>query len=496
MGVATVTGGGNQGGAIHNEGPTATLTAVDSFFLSNEALGTGTGNALGGAIADDPGSTFQHPSSTTTLTLCQFIGNSAVGGSSNDPSFPNGAHGGAIAEVNDAGHGTLNVNGCLFQGNQANSGGGYSASGGAIDSEIGYTVGIVGSNFVANSAVGTATFGADAWGGAVSNLAAMTIRQSQFTGNTAHGGANSQGVVTSGQAFGGAVANAPVPFGFPVPNPIPQLTISDCQLSGNQAVGGDNGAGGAANGGAIANNSGSMTVTHCTIADNRAVGGADATGPASYAAGGGVSNFSTGGGVTAYLATMSMDGCTLSGNVAQGGAGSAGQAGGSGLGGGVNSMAGTPFASGSTLTITNCAVMGNQALGGAGGAGAKGGDGAGGGIGSGDFALTGLGTSDNSVLTVTNCSIDSNLAQGGAGGTGANGGDGLGGGAYVGGGTATIDPTDIRFNNAQGGKAGNGVVGGLYIDVSASVTLSKQTVVAQNHASTSHDNIFGNYTLV
>jgi len=126
----------------------------------------------------------------------------------------------------------------------------------------------------------------------------------------------------------------------------------------------------------------------------------------------------------------------------------------------------------------------------------------GGGVASGTLALTGIGTLDASVLTVSNCSIASNSAQGGVGGAGANGGDGLGGGIFVGAGTATIDPTQIRFNDAQGGAAGsggaagNGIGSGLYISAGATVFLSKETVVDDNTASTSNDNIFGSYTLM
>jgi hypothetical protein len=111
------------------------------------------------------------------------------------------------------------------------------------------------------------------------------------------------------------------------------------------------------------------------------------------------------------------------------------------------------------------------------------------------------GSSDTSALIVDGLIASGNLAQGGAGGAGGTGGEGLGGGIFVGAGDkADIGHVLITANQAVGGAAGAGGStagrgGGLYIDPSAKVCLSTDSIVVGNHASTSNDDIFGTFTV-
>jgi hypothetical protein len=112
-----------------------------------------------------------------------------------------------------------------------------------------------------------------------------------------------------------------------------------------------------------------------------------------------------------------------------------------------------------------------------------------------------------STLTISDCTVDPNKAVGGAGGAGGNGGNGFGGGIYNDGSTSfgvsslTITGSTITHNRAiggegdDGGRAGQGIGGGLYFSAGGIVCLDTTTVVKKNHASTSHDNIFGVFTI-
>jgi hypothetical protein len=61
-------------------------------------------------------------------------------------------------------------------------------------------------------------------------------------------------------------------------------------------------------------------------------------------------------------------------------------------------------------------------------------------------------------------------------------------------GTATLAGTLVTLNQADGGSGGGqGVGGGLYIG-GGSTTLTGKTAVVLNSATTSDDNIYGNYS--
>jgi hypothetical protein len=479
----------SQGGAIGNQyGATATITL--STFTGNQALGSGTGSGTGGAIEN--GDELVTPPNgsiiTTTLSQCTFANNAATGGSTAGVPFGGG---GAIEDANNV---NLAVRNCLFTDNQANSGGGVGAIGGAIDNLGADSTTISGSQFVSNSAVGSNP-GASALAGAVDNFQTMTISNSSFTGNSALAGPMANGVTNDGQAVAGAILT----LGSGT-----VLTLSNSIVADNEAVGGAGGStltlpvytdssfGGGINNG----EGGTLNVTGCRITGNRAIGGDSAQGPGADAFGGGIRNDIDG--------TLNLSNSIVSANVSQGGAGASGYAGGIASGGGISNDRD------SIATLTNSTISLNECLGGAGGADANGGLAVGGGVSQGTYPFAyGIDNPawmiipgpDTSSLVVSNCLIVGNTAQGGTAGSSAVGGEGLGGGIFVGSGTATLNGVLVIGDQAQGGAKGQGTTtgqglgGGVYVDPSASATADMQTLIAGNRASTSNDDVWGTITI-
>jgi hypothetical protein len=113
------------------------------------------------------------------------------------------------------------------------------------------------------------------------------------------------------------------------------------------------------------------------------------------------------------------------------------------------------------------------------------------------------------TFTLINCDVSHNLALGGAGVGGGSGGNGLGGGLYNDGSTGfgvsalTATGSTITLNEAisgqgdHGGSDGQGIGGGLYLAAGGSACLDVFTVlqVKHNHASTSNDDLLGEYTI-
>jgi hypothetical protein len=117
------------------------------------------------------------------------------------------------------------------------------------------------------------------------------------------------------------------------------------------------------------------------------------------------------------------------------------------------------------------------------------------------------------ILTVSNCTLADNQAIGGAGGSGGNGGSGFGGGIFNDAlsispdnfgtpSTLTVTGTIVTDNSAaggapgSGGSAGQGIGGGLYLAADGMACLDSftQGLVQNNHASTSDNDIFGDFT--
>src|SRR5262249_6379559 len=161
----------------------------------------------------------------------------------------------------------------------------------------------------------------------------------------------------------------------------------------------------------------------------------------------------------------------------QGGSTSAGR-GGTGHGGGIVNV-------GSTLTVIHSVLADNRAIGGTGGSGFQTGFGLGGGIA--DLA--------GGTVTVRESTLTRHEARGAARSAVANGGDGLGGGVYLdSSSTVAVASSAITDNEAEGGgkgkggSQGRGIGGGVYS--LGTFTFDSRTVIADNEASTSNDDIF------
>jgi hypothetical protein len=380
--------------------------------------------------------------------------------------------------------GALNVTDCTFLGNRTigDSGGG-SAIGGAMFSVFSTST-VTNSTFLGNQAIGgpgadaVTTFGFGAGGAIGDVLGTLTVHGSTFTDNQAAGGVLAAGAVPFQNAFiGTSVAGGGI-FAF-----IDTLSVADSTFTGNQAIGGAGSAGGegvVGSGGAItAFTDCVVTIANSAFSNNMARGGRGGSGAAGGAGLGGAIE-------AASDTTMTIANSILSRNRALGGAGGAGAAGGAGIGGGIEVGSGAfyGFPDASSLILSGSTLDDNRATGGDGRDGGSGGDGLGGAL----AVLAG-------TTTVCNSTLDHNRATGGDGDDGGNGGNGFGGGAYVASGaTVGVTGSTISFNRAEGGKGddggsnGLGIGGGVY-DLGM-FTFDVFTVIAKNHASTSHDDLF------
>ena len=464
-------------------GSASTITL--STFSGNQALGTGTGDAQGGAICNEYAWVFPFSGSgvTCTVSQCTLASNTAEGGSNAGiagGTAPNGGGGGAIEDQPGTNLAVLN---CSFTGNQANSGGGNNVSGGAIDNSPAVTVTISDSQFISNSAMGSG-LGTEASGGAVDNYQTMTITNCLFVGNSAVGGPMADAVNGHGQGEGGAL------FTVGGNGVTVILTISNSIVAGNEAIGGSGGSTighpfvGAGVGGGIENLDGeTLNVVGCTITGNQAVGGASASGTGGVAAGGGITNSG---------ALLNLTNSTVSTNFCQGGPGASGAAGGNAYGSGIDNDGNA------TAIITDTTISLNQSL----GVRRRGGR-----------WRHRCGQRDRErefhavrfhrhVLLVREQLPDhrecgsrrhSRLQR--------VGGDGLGGGLYAGSGTVVLDADLVSGNQAQGGidsqgnTSGQGVGGGVYVDPSGSATMDLQTLIAGNQASKSNNDVWGTLTI-
>jgi hypothetical protein len=430
-GLTITHGRAAQGGAIHNAG--GNLRVSSCTLSGNLGVMDESGVSKGGAI-------FSDSNSQLTVTHSTFMGNTAIGGA--------------------AGQGVPR------------------ALGGAIYNRARATV--TQSSFFENLAFATLGAGLAARGGAIYNGspvagegvdAVLTVTQSSFTGNQARG--SSANPVNGGGASGGAISNGGGAT----------LIVTYSTLSGNQALGGDagTGVGGLSGSGAINNIEGSrLTISYSVLSDNQTIGGRGI--PASNAGGRG-----SGGAIGSnHGATNTISHSTFTGNQAIGGAGADGTDGEFGEGGAIE------IADQTTLTMSYCVVTGNQALGGSGGAGGNGGQGRGGAIAAGQSGTP-------TFISISHCTITDNQAVGGHAGAGGNGGAALGGGIYSWAATTlTVDHSRLTNNQANGGLAddpsnnGQGIGGGIYITPGSTATIH-MSVVESNHASTSDDDVFGDF---
>jgi uncharacterized protein (TIGR03118 family) len=468
------------GGAVANVSG-GILDVTDSTFTSNASVGTR--EAAGGGITNDAGSSL-------TVEHSTFIGNEAT---VVDAIFGNGGgtFGGAIA---NRGGSQATVLHDTFASNLAQGGNG--ANGGPTQNSGNGGLGVGGAitNLDASSLVAAAG-------------STLSIEHSAFTGNQAIGGAGGNGGAggaggNGSQGNGGAITNG----GAGSMALVTHSTFADNQATGG--AGGDGGAGkkggsaGSGQGGAIMQFSATLTVEHSQFTDNQATGGAGGnggTGANGGAGNGGAINSGVANATPTLVPTLTLDHLMIQGNRATGGRG--GNGGGNGNGGNGGQGSGGGIRARGNLDVVHSQLVLNQATGGAGGdrgigglLGGNGGLGTGGGIAL-DLGATG---------TVSHTSLVENQARGGAGGVGGNGGNGQGGGIWNGppnplDGTPSmlsIDHSTIADNRADGGAAGSagsaglGQGGGIYIVPGGTVSVDLATDIADNHATTSDDDVF------
>jgi hypothetical protein len=437
------TGGGRaQAGGIHNEnGATATIT--DSSFIANQAIaGDGSGD-----IGFGRAGAFLNHAATLTLENCTILGNVAQGGSNNTSGLRviGAAGGGAI---HNSGGGTLLLTESTISGNRAIGGANNTSTGGDAD-------------------VGTA------FGGAINNVATAIVTNCLFADNEARGGNGNQGDGISFQFVGTGTGGAIATSARDNTRAHASLTLSNVKLRHNRAVGGDGNTAGkfvnTAIGGAVANNGSNpfltpsegseVTLRDCTVAHNQAVGGRDGA-----ALGGGIANLLGG--------VVMVTGSGLTHNRAQGGDGGEGSGGGI-YNGAPSAHPSNPIAP-TVLTVGGSAIAHNKAQGGAAGVDGRGGDGLGGGLWNGGTA------------SVVDTAVSRNHAIGGEGADNGETGNGFGGGAYnQAAATLVLARSIVTDNHANGGV---GVGGGVYN--LGGFDFDEFTLISENHASTSHDEIF------
>ena len=434
-----------QGAAVYANNTASALTVATTSFTNNTATTQGGGITALAPVA-------------TTVTSSNFTGNAG------------GVQGGAISTS-----GPLTVTGSTIDGNNATTGGGIVTTGIAS---------ITGGSLSGNTAVNA---------GAYYSLGTTTIDGTTINGNTADGGTTTNG------GNGGAIYN------------VAGLTLKNAHLTGNKVKANTNGAPGIAGwGGAVfqatfaAATVPTLTLTNSTIdggavggADNAVIGGAIATYPNTVTGGTSgritlngsalTNNIAAAGGAVYTPGQLTLNDSTLDHNSAthasagNGGAVYAGSspvlldhtavtnnaAGTSATGGGLYVVAG------STLDIRNgSSITGNTAASGAGVLNAatltikdsKVKDN------SASFAGGGLYTTG--VTTLTSANFDGNSAAAFGGGVLTAGGaftatDGVfsannsfaGGGVIVGAGTnASFDGTDFTDNTSTGANSGGGAI--------------------------------------
>ncbi|MCI0333092.1 MAG: hypothetical protein L0228_07705 [Planctomycetes bacterium] len=510
----------------------ARLMVANSTITSNQVISSPTGYALGGGIHFNVGS-------TVTVVNSTVADNEVVGGYAGS--------GGGISNSD----GSLSITNSTISHNRVI--GDLAAGGGIRTSRAGSVTTVVNSTITGNEALASDGYYGQAFGGGISNFlgGSLSISNSTLTDNRAVAGSSGIGIVydtSIDAAFGGAIISGPG-----------TLEISHSTLRGNQAIGGNNATHhapnvadvGAAHGGAIFNNlGGEAIIRDSTIEHNRAVGGHGNTGsgPAGFVGtgtGGGIDNSldlaliggsgsphltvidsiirhneaiggdgntatgemlfvgaGLGGGIANYLgATSDITDSLLAHNRAGGGMGNSlsGGAGAANLGAGgaiFNALGRFQLDTGEVLAdsivnVERSILLSNQAKGGDGLAGSDGGDAWGGAIASLFNATT------NANRTV----FSTNRAIGGRGGAGAGGGNAFGGAIFN-------DDTSllalarslVTLNRAQGGSAGaggdsgDGIGGGVYN--LGDFDLDPLTLIRLNFASTSHNNIFGDFDFI
>jgi hypothetical protein len=351
--------------------------------------------------------------------------------------------------------GQATVAGTRFTGNTASGGATSFGSGGAISNQTNAKLTITGSSFMGNLA--RDGLGTSARGGAVDNeqSSSLAVSKSDFTGNAA------QAITaTLSDADGGAIECG-----------ASKLSITSCRFVGNLASGFF-----AAQGGAIeVQPGGPATISKSLFAYNQAKG----IGPGGGGDAGAVFNGD---------ASMSITGSTFTGNQAVGTPGADGDSRESIAWGGAIWNGGEDPDVFATLTVSSSTFTGNQALGGGGHI-----DGTSSfAIASGEAGGGAIEDNQGGKLFISNSTLTGNQAIGGSGGHAVNGGVGQGGGIDIAlQASATVRRCTLSDNLAlggagvRGGHGGNGLGGAIAVgalpdafsDLSTStLTLSGSTL--------------------
>ena len=255
------------------------LPGVTNFTLS--------GITLSGGQDPNGGGLYVSPSATVVLTNCTLIGNRAVGangvdGTDGSTSGINGGNGGngtaGIAAFGGTIYnlGTLTALNCQFLTNSATGGSGGAGGGGGNGSGIGNSgSGGLGGN------------GAPGGGGAICSAGSLLLSNCTFAGNSVTGGSGGAGG-TNGTGTGGVpgTGGAGMAGSGAAVYSANNAAILNCTFSGNVAQGGDSAAGGtdsagngisgAAGGNSLGGGVCSLNVgylTNCTFCNNDVTGG-------------------------------------------------------------------------------------------------------------------------------------------------------------------------------------------------------------------------------
>jgi hypothetical protein len=263
--------------AVGDGGVSGTDGSSGGIDGGNGGNGTAGGSAFGGAI---------YNLGSLTALNCQFLTNSAVGGSGGD----GGGGGDGNSTLSEGGNGGHGGNGAPGDGGAIYSAGSLSLSNCTFfgNSVAGGSGGVGGTNGTGEFAgrAGTGGAGSAGSGAALYSANPAVILNCTFAGNAAQGGngtaggtdSNGDGVsgTPGADGLGGAVCNLSTAF------------LTNCTFSSNQATGGDAGDGGngtgtlsrGGNGGNGGNglggglyNAGSVAVVSCTFASCGVVGG-------------------------------------------------------------------------------------------------------------------------------------------------------------------------------------------------------------------------------
>jgi len=372
QGIGTAPGSYAASGAVTNKSDSsggAMTTIRSSVFSHNQAIAIGAGGngittlsaAFGGAMGTSGSNV------VVNVSWSSFLGNQAIAAMPSSTSagnlFAGIAIGGAIE--NDSGA-TFNLRTSVVSGNVAKggasgaNGSGDAAFGGGIGSFMDTTLNVTNTVLVRNLAQGGGGTLGNGWGGGivVFENGKATIAGDTLSGNRAIGGTGASGT-TGSTGDGGALAvglsssfNAP---GFVFPD-ASSVVIRNSVLAGNAAIGGSGSTGGDGNGGAIDLGGGSIAMQTTVLSGNSARGGPGSTNGQS-------GNGSGGGAFGSAGTTFNISTSNIVGNFASDGSVFMSALSGAGVGGGLYIQSGSlVFLNGSTVVVANRATTASSQI--------------------------------------------------------------------------------------------------------------------------------------